>query len=177
MVDLELAPLSIDDVPGLFAFEVKNRLWFEKHVGPRPDSYWNLTTLTEVVHKQVSAGEMMFLLKIGGRIVGRVNVTALEGGVAQLGYRIGQAHSGQGIATRAVAMACQEAYDRGVWALEARVLLDNIASKRVLEKAGFIRTGNTTHFNRRFPRSSFGLSSGSQLGVGLFQQDPTASSF
>lgn len=140
--DLELAPLSIDDAPSLFAFEVENRSWFEKHVGPRPDSYWNLASLTDIVREQVKAGEMMFLLKIDGRIVGRVNVTALEGGVAQLGYRIGQAHTGQGIATRAVAMACQEACDRGVWALEARVLLDNLASKRVLEKVGFIRTGN-----------------------------------
>ncbi len=141
MADLELAPLGVGDAPGLFAFERKNRDWFETQVGPRPDIYWKLDTLTDLIREQVKAGEMMFLLKIGGRIVGRVNVTALENGVAQLGYRIGQAHCGQGIATRAVALICQEACDRGIWALEARVLRDNIASKRVLEKVGFIRTG------------------------------------
>ncbi len=142
MVDLELAPLSVDDAPGLFAFEIRNRLWFEKQVGPRPDTYWDLTSLTEIIREQVTAGEMMFLLKIGGRIVGRVNLTALDSGVAQLGYRIGQAHTGQGIATRAVRMACSEALERGIWALEARVAWNNVASKRVLEKVGFMRTGN-----------------------------------
>ncbi|MCK8464222.1 GNAT family N-acetyltransferase [Aliiroseovarius sp. S1339] len=141
VVDLELAPLSVADAPGLFAFEVKNRKWFESHVGPRPDAYWDLASLTEIVRDQVEAGEMMFLLKSGGKILGRLNLTAVDNGVAQLGYRIGQHHTGQGIATRAVALALQAAQDRGLWALEARVLLNNPASIRVLEKAGFIRTG------------------------------------
>ncbi|WP_289042796.1 GNAT family N-acetyltransferase [uncultured Aliiroseovarius sp.] len=143
MPDLKLAPLSVDDAPLLLAFEVANRLWFEQRVGPRPDSYWKLDTLTQVVREQVEAGEMMYLLKRGGRIMGRVNLTALDGGVAQLGYRIGQAHTGQGVATLAVAMACDEARDCGVWALEARVALKNLASKRVLQKSGFICTGHT----------------------------------
>ena len=142
MVDLELAPLSVADAPGLFAFEVKNRTWFEKNVGPRPDTYWDLATLTEIVREQVQAGELMFLLKRGGKILGRVNLTGADNGMAQLGYRIGQSHTGQGIATQAVAMALQKAVDQGLWALEARVLLSNPASKRVLEKVGFYRTGH-----------------------------------
>ena len=141
MVDLELAPLSVEDAPALFVFEVKNRDWFEKHVGPRPDTYWDLESLTEIVREQVLEKELMFLLKSGGKILGRVNLTAVDCGVAQLGYRIGEQFAGQGLGSRAVRLATQTAQDHGLWALEARVLLNNPASKRVLEKTGFILTG------------------------------------
>lgn len=142
--DLTLAPLSLSDVPALMAFEVENRIWFETQVGPRPDTYWQLNSLTEVIKAQVAAGEMMFLIKRDGAILGRLNLTAVEHGVAQLGYRIAQAQTGQGIATRAVTLAIDLARTRGLWALEARVLDSNAASKRVLEKTGFTRTGQST---------------------------------
>ncbi|WP_298569338.1 GNAT family N-acetyltransferase [uncultured Aliiroseovarius sp.] len=143
MTDLELCPLSPADVPALFAFEVQNRDWFEAHVGPRPETYWDLTSLTAIVSDQVAAGELMFLLKRGGKILGRVNLTAVQGSVAQLGYRIGQTHGGQGFATQAVGLAIKAARDRSLWALEARVALNNPASRRVLEKSGFKLTGDT----------------------------------
>ncbi|WP_371168422.1 GNAT family N-acetyltransferase [Aliiroseovarius sp. 2305UL8-7] len=141
VVDLELCPLSVEDAPGLFAFEVRNRDYFERHVGPRPDTYWDLTSLTDVLQAQVGAGEMMYLLKSGGKILGRVNLTAVDNGVAQLGYRVGEEFTHRGIATKAVTLAIDRATEHGLWALEARVLLNNPASKRVLEKAGFTCTG------------------------------------
>lgn len=140
MADLALVPLAVDDAAALFAFEVENRSWFEGWVGPRPDSYWEQSSLREIIRRQVDEGELMYLVKRSGDILGRVNLTAEGDGVAQLGYRIGERYGGQGVATAAIALALDQARDRGLWALEARVLDDNIASARVLEKNGFRKT-------------------------------------
>lgn len=142
MAELVLSPLSVEDAVALFEFEIANRDWFEQHVGPRPDTYWELGSLTDIIRAQVAEGTLMFLIKRSGQILGRVNLTSVENGVAFLGYRIGQEYTGQGVATRAVTLAIEKALNNGLWALEARVLLTNPASKRVLQKAGFICTGH-----------------------------------
>lgn len=139
--ELTLERLTVEDTPALHLFEKRNRTWFETHVGARADSYWNLDSLTEVVRDQVEAGELMFLLKDQSEIVGRVNLTGVDAGVAQLGYRIGEDHAGQGAATRGVALVIDVARTLGLWALEARVKLVTPASMRVLEKNGFYPTG------------------------------------
>ncbi|MBT2129711.1 GNAT family N-acetyltransferase [Aliiroseovarius lamellibrachiae] len=142
--EIELVPLSVDDAPALFAFEVKNRAWFEGWVGPRPDSYWELSSLEKIVQNQVDAGEWMYLVKSDGRILGRLNLTDEGNGVAQLGYRIGQDHVGRGVASKAVIQMVGKAPSLGLWALEARVLAGNDASYRVLEKTRFRITDERT---------------------------------
>lgn len=142
MDDLTLERLTELDAPSLFVFEKKNKTWFESHVGPRPDSYLTLDGLSAVVMEQVAAGELMYLLKLGGRIIGRVNLTGIDARVAQLGYRLGKDHCGKGLATQAVGMVLEAARAQGLWAIEARVLAGNPASRRVLEKNGFLHTGS-----------------------------------
>lgn len=144
MGDLSLERLSVADAPALFTFEKRNKAWFETHVGPRPDNYQDPFRLTDLVREQVEAGELMFLLKAKGNIIGRVNLTGVEAGVAQLGYRIGQEHAGRGAATRGVALIVEQAQDLGLRAIVARVKLDNLASMRVLQKNDFYATGYDT---------------------------------
>lgn len=141
MDELSLERLSVADAPALFLFEKRNKAWFEAQVGPRPDMYWDLIRLTQLIQEQVAENELMFLLKDRGQIVGRVNLTSVKSGVAQLGYRIGQEQAGRGMATRGVAILIDTARALGLWALEARVKLDNPASMRVLQKNGFHLTG------------------------------------
>ena len=141
--EIELVPLSVGEAPALFAFEVKNRAWFERWVGPRPDSYWEISSLAKIVQNQVDAGEWMYLVKRLGRILGRVNLTDEGNGVAQLGYRIGREYAGQGVASSAVRLMVDHAPTLGLWALEARVLEGNDASYRVLEKTGFRPIGQS----------------------------------
>ena len=79
---------------------------------------------------------------------------------ADLGYWIGVAHQGRGLASEAVGLAVWLAFD----ALEANsvtacVFLDNFASRRVLEKHGFelrATSGDEISCGRR-PRWSFAL--------------------
>ncbi|CAN6287318.1 unnamed protein product [Urochloa humidicola] len=62
---------------------------------------------------------------------------------ASVGYRVARAHWGRGVATRAVRSAAEEVFAAWPWLvrLEAVADVENPASQRVLEKAGFVREG------------------------------------
>ncbi len=60
---------------------------------------------------------------------------------AALGYWVDGAHQGKGLATAAVAAACDEARMLGLHRAEAGTLVHNHASQRVLAKCGFERYG------------------------------------
>ncbi len=80
-----------------------------------------------------------------GEVVGRVNLTEVADGSAELGYRIAQKVTGQGLATTAVCKVRELAATRyGLSRLRARVTLDNPASRKVLEHNGFVAEGSLT---------------------------------
>lgn len=62
---------------------------------------------------------------------------------ASVGYRLARAHWGRGMATRAVRAEAAAMFAARPWLLwlEAVADVDNPASQRVLEKAGFAREG------------------------------------
>jgi [ribosomal protein S5]-alanine N-acetyltransferase len=68
--------------------------------------------------------------------------------VAELGYSLGRAYWGRGYATEAVRAMLDDARAQGLRRLEAYSFLDNPASARVLEKAGFTDLGVIT---RNYP--------------------------
>lgn len=70
----------------------------------------------------------------GGEVVGNV-VSWVHDGRRELGYWIGKAYWGKGIATEAVKLFLEEVPDRP---LEAWVAGHNLGSIRVLEKCGFV---------------------------------------
>jgi RimJ/RimL family protein N-acetyltransferase len=58
-----------------------------------------------------------------------------ESGRLQVGYWLGRAHWGRGLATAALSLFFEDLSERPIWAF---VALRNIASRRVLEKCGFV---------------------------------------
>ncbi|CAL4935104.1 unnamed protein product [Urochloa decumbens] len=81
-------------------------------------------------------------------VVGSISVkpAAAEDGRlfrASVGYRVARAHWGRGVATRAVRLAAEDVFAAWPWLmrLEAVADVENPASQRVLEKAGFVREG------------------------------------
>jgi RimJ/RimL family protein N-acetyltransferase len=62
---------------------------------------------------------------------------------ASVGYRVAYAHWGRGVATRAVRAAAEAVFAAWPWLLRLEAVADveNPASQRVLEKAGFVREG------------------------------------
>jgi RimJ/RimL family protein N-acetyltransferase len=71
-----------------------------------------------------------------GAVAGDVAAWRADGGVREVGYRIGRRYWGRGIATAALGAFLAEFGERPLY---AHVLKSNAASIRVLEKCGFSR--------------------------------------
>lgn len=77
-----------------------------------------------------------------------------DGGSAEIGYGILQNCRGQGYATEAVCAAVSWALSQpGVICVEAETEPDNTASRRVLEKCGFVLTGTFGEEGPRFVKT------------------------
>jgi RimJ/RimL family protein N-acetyltransferase len=67
----------------------------------------------------------------------------------ELGYWLFVPARGRGAATRAVEAVVEHAFANGIFRVEAHVRVGNVASERVLERAGFAREGVKRRFLRR----------------------------
>ncbi len=72
-----------------------------------------------------------------GALVGHI-ATFIADGERSVGYWIGRAHWGRGFATRALARFVELIPTRP---LHATIAATNVASQKVLERCGFVRTG------------------------------------
>jgi ribosomal-protein-alanine N-acetyltransferase len=141
----ELQPLRADHAPAVLAFERANRAYFASFISDRGDAYYEeFTEGYRALLAEQDAGICAFhvLVADDGAVVGRFNLIDLEDGVAVVGYRVGQDVAGRGVATAAVGELCRLAADRhGLHTLRAAVSHENTASRRVLEKSGFVAVG------------------------------------
>jgi len=154
MPDLQL--LRLDHAPALLAFERENRAYFAASVPDRGDEFFaEFDTRYAQLLKWQAAGTDYFHLLVAerGEVVGRVNLTEVADGSAELGYRIAQKAAGQGLATAAVRKVRElAATEYGLSRLRARVTLDNPASRKVLEHNGFV-AGDSLTLNGKPARS------------------------
>lgn len=86
-----------------------------------------------------------------GTSIGELCFKGLNGGVPEIGYGILPEYRGAGYATEAVSAAVRFAFsDLRVTAVEAETGEGNAASRRVLEKCGFVPNGKTGEEGPRF---------------------------
>jgi len=141
----ELRPVEPADAAAVLAFERANRDYFAASISDRGDAFFAhfdegwATVLA--LHK---AGSCRFhvLVAENGEVVGRFNLLDVEGDTADVGYRLAEHVAGRGVATGTVRELCRRAadvYDLRV--LNACAADANVASQRVLIKAGFVVTG------------------------------------
>ena len=71
--------------------------------------------------------------------IGYVIGTDIERYSAEIGYWLGEAHWGRGIATEALVLVTEHAFAANLLRLFALPFADNAGSIRVLEKAGYVR--------------------------------------
>ena len=146
MPDLQL--LRLDYAPALLAFEQENRAYFAASIPDRGDEFFAEfdTLLAQLLAWQAARTDYFHLLVTErGEVMGRVNLTEVAEGSAELGYRIAQKAAGQGLATAAVRkVRALAATEYGLSRLRARVTLDNPASRKVLEHNGFVAGGSLT---------------------------------
>jgi RimJ/RimL family protein N-acetyltransferase len=86
-----------------------------------------------------------------GELLGGLTIHHLDPtrDVIELGYWLFVAARGRGAATRSVEAAVAHAFANGIYRVEAHVRVGNVASDRVLERAGFRREGVKRRFLRR----------------------------
>ncbi len=141
----ELQRLRADHAPAVLAFELANRAYFATFISDRGnDFYHHFTEQYNVTLAEQEAGICIFHVLVGedDTVLGRFNLYRLEDGTAELGYRVAQHVAGRGVATAAVQELCRLAAGQyGLRVLKAATTHDNVASQKVLTKAGFVPAG------------------------------------
>jgi len=112
------------------------------------------------------AGDVQWLILAEGEVAGwlTLDVTSREHGLAAVGYTVGERFRGCGIATAGLRALLPLAFGRDGAALarlEAVAAIDNAASRRVLERAGFrfegIARGYLVIAGERVDHARYGL--------------------
>jgi [ribosomal protein S5]-alanine N-acetyltransferase len=160
---LALEALRADHLEPVLAFELENRAYFARTVSDRGDAFFaDYAHHHELLLKEQELGVCRFhvIVDDDGVVLGRVNLYDLSEGSADLGYRIAERATGHGVATASVLKICDvSASEYGLRSLRAKVRSTNVASQRVLLKAGFVKQqeeqldiGSGAWYERALPR-------------------------
>jgi [ribosomal protein S5]-alanine N-acetyltransferase len=141
----ELQRLRADHAQAVLAFELANRAYFARSIDDRGDEYFDqFDERHKALLAEQESGACIFhvLVDDDGAVVGRFNLFDVEDDTAVLGYRVAEHVAGRGVATATVLELCRlAAAEYGLRRLSAAVNHDNIASQKVLAKAGFLAAG------------------------------------
>jgi len=171
MQSFKVRELRSTDTQSLLQFEIDNREWFESQIEARDPAFYSLEGITAHITDYLtglSSGLWHpFVIEDGAKkIVGRANLKNIDlaQGCAEVGYRIDQHACGQGLATLALNHLIQAAQTRWQLAwLFAEVYADNLASRKVLGRCGFLAEdkpaqGGTSRFIHSLGRTLPGRS-------------------
>jgi len=141
MADLSLRPLREEDLAAMFEIqldeEAQHLAAFVDRTARNRAAYlakWRKILLDAAITTRV--------IEFDGEVVGSVGMYPMDGDL-ELTYWIRKDRWGSGLATAAVAALLAEVPTRP---LHARVVEDNIGSRKVLEHNGFVRIGSENSF-------------------------------
>ena len=144
------------DAERLSELLVRNRTYFSTGQPALPEEYYTTAHQARVIRADAESRaadrSALFLIEADGVLVGRANLSSIIRGAfqsASIGYLVDEEHTGRGIATAALRQLTGYAFDDlGLHRLQAEVLPDNVASKRVLSHLGFCHYGTAPHYLR-----------------------------
>ena len=141
----ELQPLQAGHAPAVLAFERANRAYFAAFISDRGDDFFDQFTgrfSALLAEQEAGSCACYVLVAEDGSVLGRFNLFDIGDRAANLGYRVAQHVAGRGVATATVRELCQLAAGRhGLRTLRAATAHENVASQKVLAKAGFVAAG------------------------------------
>ncbi|MFK8908778.1 GNAT family N-acetyltransferase [Streptomyces sp. YS-3] len=148
MIDgVAIREVSLGDAAGLAETLRRNRVPMRPFEPYRPEEFYTEHGQRDRISGLLAereAGRLrpyVLIEAATGTPVGGINLGGIALGPFRssgLGYWVDQAWAGRGLATAAVLEVCRIARDElGLHRVEAGTLVDNIASQRVLAKAGF----------------------------------------
>lgn len=143
-MEIKLEKLQQADAIKLYEFEFENRDYFETTVPSRGDDYYNIESfkfrLESLIDEQSKGQSNFYLIKNeNGLILGRINLVDIDKSLrlGHIGYRVGKAYSGKGIANKALKLLLRTINRVDIKQILAKTTTNNIASQKVLEKNGF----------------------------------------
>lgn len=144
MTNIVIKKLQDEDLEKLFEFELENRAYFEEMVPSRGDDYYNFEIFKQrnkaLIDEQAQGLSYFYLIRNKeGLILGRMNLVDIEMSQARghVGYRVGKAYTGKGIANIALNLLLETTTELGIRRISAKTTTNNIASQKILEKNGF----------------------------------------
>jgi ribosomal-protein-alanine N-acetyltransferase len=141
----ELQRLRAEHGPAILDFELANRAYFVGFVNDRGDEFYERFAdqhRAMLADQEAGVGAFYVLVDEDGSILGRFNLYDVKDGTAVLGYRVAERAAGRGVASAAVRELCRLAATRhGLRTLRAATTHQNVASQKVLTKAGFVQVG------------------------------------
>jgi ribosomal-protein-alanine N-acetyltransferase len=141
----ELQRLRRGHEAAVLEFELTNRAYFARSITDRGDAFFTeFAQRYDALLAEQDAGTCAFhvLVDDADVVAGRFNLYDLGEGSADVGYRVAERVSGRGVATSGLSGLCRiAAVEHGLRALRAATSLENVASQRVLAKAGFVAVG------------------------------------
>ncbi|MGH3322027.1 MAG: GNAT family N-acetyltransferase [Streptosporangiaceae bacterium] len=141
----KLQRLCADHGHAILAFELANRAYFAASISDRGDEFFDqFTERYSALLAEQEAGISAFYVLVDedGSVLGRFNLYEFKNATAELGYRVAEHAAGRGVATAALRELCRLATARyGLCALTAAASCENVASRKVLTKAGFVPVG------------------------------------
>lgn len=141
---LQLEPLRADHAAAILAFERDNRAYFATSISDRGNGFFDQFSARHrdsLTEQDTGQSAFFLLVDDDGAVIGRFSLYDLHDGSAKVGYRVAQRVAGHGVATAAVRELCELAAGLGQQTLTAATSYANIASQRVLTKAGFVSAG------------------------------------
>ena len=163
---LILRPVTYEDAEDLYDYcsdvEVTKYLTFPTYKSME-DAYTSLDKFF------LSRGDNLeayaIVLKENNKMIGTVDPLAFHNGISEIGYVINRNYWGNGYMTEAVIKTCEELFKLGIRRIEVCHHPDNMRSKRVIEKCGFVYEGLRRKY-RKFGDRYFDL-----MFYSLFEED------
>jgi [ribosomal protein S5]-alanine N-acetyltransferase len=144
MMDITIEKLHETDAEKLYEFELENRDFFEEMVPSRGDEYYNFENFKKrhqaLLDEQAKGLSYFFLIKDkDDLILGRINIIDIDKSqkLGHVGYRVGKAYTRKGVASKALKLLIDTMNNQGIKQILAKTTINNIASQKVLKKAGF----------------------------------------
>jgi ribosomal-protein-alanine N-acetyltransferase len=141
----ELQRLNAVHESALLAFELANRSYFAASISDRGEEYFeNFADRQAEMLAEQETGECAYYVLVAddASIIGRFNLRGFDNGSAVLGYRVAEQVASRGVATATVEQLCRDAASTfGLRVIRAATSDANVASRRVLVKAGFALAG------------------------------------
>lgn len=139
-----LRPFRVGDEPSIARHANNRRLWLNlRDVFPHPYTEGHASAWVRFNLK--SPRWLNAAIDVDGEVVGGIGVIPQEDVMrhsAEIGYWLGEAFWNQGITTDALVAFSNHGFDTlGLERLFANVFAPNLASVRVLEKAGYVLEG------------------------------------